>query len=146
MIKQFFKNLEDADIVEVIKSNGFATLAAIVVIIPQTVHTFRAFMLSELAFDVVPNFMSITSAIFSGISGAIFALGLDMSILFFTLRNKTKIVWGTTAIIAIINFYVAWKIHRDFTVDFMASAFLGVIAPLIMAFYADTIIGKKRAK
>ena len=62
-MKELLKKIGQLDLVELIKSNEFATIAAIVVIVPQTVHTFKAFMYSEQSEHVTTGLVEAFSAI-----------------------------------------------------------------------------------
>lgn len=124
------------DIIEGIKSNAFATWAAIIAIIPQTLHSWRAFVAVE----------GTQAGWLEYIAAFVVASALDLAVLFFTLRNRKDIVAGSMVAMIVINVYVFWRVHQALTLDFAAGCFFGMLVPVVMYFYADTITGKRRSK
>lgn len=124
------------DIVEFLKTNTFATWAAVLTILPQTLHSYKALISVE---GINAGWLEFATCF-------ILAVALDVAVLVFTLRNRKDIVLGSMVVMILINTYVFWEIHHAFNLQFIAGTFFGMMNPAIMYFYSDTIVGKRTSR
>lgn len=128
--------MKKIDIVSFIKDNAFATWAAVLAIIPQTLHSFKAFASVE---GSDAGYLEYGAAFIT-------ALALDLAVLVFTIRNREDIVIKSVVAMNVINVYVAWKIHPVLSPDFFIASALWSIVPFTMMYYANEIKGKRTSK
>ena len=114
----------------IIKGNEFAVLAAIASMVLQSKHTYMAFLSAE---SLDPNFVDIIFAVLA-------AVVIDLSILFYTLRNKHKIALGAMLSMVVINSYGYWIIHHTFNIQFAMGMFFSIIIPISVFYYSEEIV------
>jgi hypothetical protein len=110
-----------------LRSNQFAITIAILSVIVQSFHSFTAFY----------N----TSALKGpwGISQAVlFALVIDLAILFYTVRGRRDIAMYAAVAMVTINGYYYYQ-HLGLTFEFIFGCFLSLIIPVSVYFYSEEI-------
>ncbi len=117
------------NISKIIRSNDFATWAAILAMVLQSKHTYMAYLSVE---SLDPNWVDMTFAVLA-------AIAIDVAILFYTLRNRRDIALGAMATMIVINSYAYWDIHQALTWKFYASQFLGLVIPVSVFYYSEEI-------
>lgn len=114
--------------IKTIKSSTFALCVAILSVLLQSFHSYTAFY----------NMSSLKGSIW-GISQAIlFAIVIDLAILFYTVRNKTTIALWAAVMMFIINAYYYFQ-YWGFAPQLYFGCFLAAIIPASVYFYSEEI-------
>lgn len=115
-------------LLEIIKSDDFALWIAILSVIVQSFHSYTAFHDASTLKDTT-----------LGISQAIlFAVVIDLAILFYTLRNRKDIALGAAGVMFLINAYYYYQ-HFGISFQFAFGCFLAAIIPASVYFYSEEI-------
>lgn len=111
-----------------LKSNNFALLIAILSVAVQSFHSFTAFY----------NTSGLKGTAWGIAQAALFALIVDMAILFYTLRRRSDIARIAALAMVIINAYYYFQ-HLGLTLEFIFGVFLSLIIPVSVYFYSEEI-------
>ena len=117
------------DIPKLIKGNDFATYVAILSVILQSGHTFKAYLSTEA---LNPNWVDYSFAVLA-------AIVIDLAILFYTLRNRKDIALGAMFVMMAINGYAYWIIHQQLNIAFWAGMFFSAVIPISVFYYSEEI-------
>lgn len=119
--------MKNTKLLTFLRSNNFALSIAILSVIVQSFHSFTAFY----------NTSSLHNA--WGIAQAVlFAIIIDLAIIFYTLRNRTDIAKIAALAMVIINAYYYYQ-HLGVTTEFIFGVFLSLIIPVSVYFYSEEI-------
>jgi hypothetical protein len=110
-----------------LRSNQFALFIAILSVIVQSFHSFTAFY----ATSSLQNGWGIAQAV-------LFALVIDLAILFYTVRGRRDIAMYAAVAMVMINGYYYYQ-HLGITFQFAFGCFLSLIIPISVYFYSEEI-------
>jgi acyl-CoA synthetase (AMP-forming)/AMP-acid ligase II len=114
--------------IKYLRSSKFAVLIAILSVLVQSFHSFKAF------YDT----SSLRDSLWGISQAVLFAIVVDMAILFYTLRKRTDIARYAAVAMVMINcyyYYVTW----GFTLEFWFGCFLSLIIPVSVYFYSEEL-------
>ena len=110
-----------------LRSNQFAITIAILSVLVQSFHSFTAFY----------NTSALKGA--WGIAQAVlFAIVIDLAILFYTVRRRRDIALYAAVAMVTINAYYYYQ-HLGITFEFIFGCFLSLIIPVSVYFYSEEI-------
>lgn len=110
-----------------LRSNQFAIMIAILSVLVQSFHSFTAFYNTSALKDGW------------GIAQAIlFAVVIDLAILFYTVRGRRDIALYAAVAMVTINAYYYYQ-HLGITFEFIFGCFLSLIIPVSVYFYSEEI-------
>lgn len=121
-------------LLDIIKSDTFALWVAILSVLVQSFHSFTAFY----------NASSLYGTAWGIAQGILFAVVIDLAILFYTVRNRTGIAIGAAFFMVVINAYYYYQ-HLGVSFAFVFGVFLSLIIPMSVYFYSEEI-GKEKER
>jgi len=116
------------NLLKIIKSNDFALTVAIMSVLVQSFHSFTAFY----------NMSSLKGTFWGVIQAVLFAIVVDLAILFYTVRNKKDVVLFASTFLFVINAYYYYS-HWGFTWELLFASFLSILIPVTHYYYSDEI-------
>lgn len=117
-------------LLQIIKSNQFALWIAILSVVVQSFHSFKVFY----------NASSLSGTAWGIAQGILFAIVIDLAILFYTLRNRRDIALGAALSMFIINaWYYYTHIGTIWDLNFLFGCFISAIIPVSVYFYSEEI-------
>lgn len=111
-----------------IKSNEFALTVAILSVLVQSFHSFTAFY----------NISSLKGTTAGVIQAVLFAIVVDLAVLFYTVRNKKEVVFFASVFLFVINAYYYFD-HLGFVWQLFFAAFLSILVPVTQYYYSEEI-------
>jgi hypothetical protein len=111
-----------------LRSNSFALLVAILSVAVQSFHSFTAFY----------NTSSLRGSAWGIAQAVLFAVIIDLAILFYTLRKREDIAKLAALVMVVINayyYYQAWGLSWTFAFG----CFLSLIIPVSVYYYSEEI-------
>jgi len=121
------------NLIKTIKSSTFALFVAILSVLLQSFHSYTAFV----------NMSSLKGTVWGVAQGILFATVIDLAILFYTVRNKTRIALGAALVMFIINGYYYYDFW-GFSPQLYFGLFLALIIPVSVYFYSEEIGNDER--
>lgn len=116
------------NLLKVIKSNQFALWVAILSVIVQSFHSYTAFY----------NTSSLSGTGWGIAQAVLFAVVIDLAILFYTVRQRKDIALYAAFVMVIINSYYYYQ-HLGLSFQFVFGCFLSLIIPTSVYFYSEEI-------
>lgn len=116
------------NLLKVIKSNQFALWVAILSVIVQSFHSYTAFY----------NTSSLAGTGWGIGQAVLFAVVIDLAILFYTVRQRKDIALYAAFVMVIINSYYYYQ-HLGLSFQFAFGCFLSLIIPTSVYFYSEEI-------
>lgn len=120
--------MQNFNLLSKIKSNTFALWVAILSVVVQSFHSYTAFY----------NTSSLKGTGWGVAQAILFAVVIDLAILFYTVRNKTKVALGAAFVMVIINSYYYYQ-HLGLSFQFIFGVFLALTIPCSVYFYSEEI-------
>ncbi len=116
------------NLLKVIKSNQFALWVAVLSVIVQSFHSYTAFY----------NTSSLAGTGWGIAQAVLFAIVIDMAILFYTVRQRKDIAMYAAFVMVVINSYYYYQ-HLGLSFQFVFGCFLSLIIPTSVYFYSEEI-------
>ena len=116
------------NLLKTIKSNTFALIVAILSVVVQSFHSYTAFY----------NTSSLQGSGWGIAQAALFAVVIDMAILFYTVRGRKDIALYAAGAMVMINSYYYYQ-HLGISFEFAFGVFLALIIPTSVYFYSEEI-------
>ena len=110
-----------------IKSNSFALWVAIASVMVQLPHSYHVFE----SLSKIPGFWGILQAV-------LFAVVIDLALLFYTLRNRRDISLFFAAVMVLINGIYYFDMI-GFSARFAAAVIISFVIPVSVYFYSEEI-------
>ena len=116
------------NLLKTIKSNQFAIIVAILSVVVQSFHSYTAFY----------NTSSLHGSLWGVAQAILFAVVIDMAILFYTVRGRKDIALYAAGAMVLINAYYYYQ-HLGVSFEFVFGVFLSLIIPVSVYFYSEEI-------
>jgi hypothetical protein len=113
--------------IEFLRSDKFAVGVAIASVLLQTPHSYYVFQ------DV-----SNINNIFGQAQALLFAIVIDLSILFYTVRKNKMLARGGAVVMSILNIYY-YYLSSGLGASFIFGIFLSLIIPISVYFYSEEL-------
>jgi hypothetical protein len=120
------------NLIKFLKSNEFAITVAILSVLVQSFHSYTAFY----------NMSSLKGTIAGIIQAVLFAIVVDLAILFYTVRGKKDVVLFASVFLFVINGYYYFS-HWGFSFELIFAAFLSLLVPITQYFYSEAILDEE---
>lgn len=111
-----------------LRSNNFALTIAILSVIVQSFHSYTAFY----------NTSTLKGTAWGMAQAVLFAVIIDLAILFYTVRRRTDIARLAALVMVIINSYYYYQ-SLGISFEFIFGVFLSLIIPVSVYFYSEEI-------
>lgn len=115
-------------LIQILKSNEFAIIIAILSVLVQSFHSFTVFY----------NVSSLKGTFWGIAQAVLFAVIIDMAILFYTVRRNIKVTWMAGFIMVLINCYYYYS-HLGIGVELILGGLLSLVIPVSVYYYSEEI-------
>jgi hypothetical protein len=115
-------------VVTYMRSVSFALIIAIISMLVQSPHSYTAFH----------DLSSLRNTGWGIAQAVVFALVIDLAVLFYTLRKRTDIAIGAAVAMGLINIYYYW-VEWQLSLNFAFGCFLSLLVPVSVYFYSEEI-------
>lgn len=112
-----------------LKSNEFALTVAILSVLVQSFHSYSVFY----------SVSSLRGTGWGIIQAVLFAAVFDLAILFYTVRNNTRVVLGASVFMALFNMYYYYVQPELSTLQLIFGLVLSIVIPMTQYYYAEEI-------
>jgi hypothetical protein len=120
--------MKNFSLINFIRSNNFALTCAILSVLVQSFHSFYAFY----------NMSSLRGSAWGIVQAVLFAIVVDLAILFYTVRGKKDVVMFASAFLFIINGYYYFS-HFGVSYELVFAGFLSILIPVTQYYYSEEI-------
>ena len=113
--------------IKYLKSNQFALIVALISILAQLPNTYFVFH----SISRIEGFWAIAQ-------GLIFAIAIDASLIFYTLRNRKDVAKFFAGIMIAINLLYYWNL-AGLSSQFVAGIIVSILIPVSIYYYSEEI-------
>lgn len=126
--RKYKPRMKRNSLINLLKSNNFAIGIAILSVLVQSFHSFTAFY----------NVSSLKGTAWGIAQAILFAVIIDLAILFYTVRKNVRVTWMAGFVMVLINCYYYYS-HLGLSFDLILGGLLSLIIPVSVYYYSEEI-------